>query len=124
MRITSLTILATGLISMALMPTAWCGDDEVTLTKADVPAVVLAALEKAANGNALSEFEKEKKHHKVVYTAEYTGANGTTMEVTVAEDGTVLAVEAEGGEKEEKDGKDGKEGKEGKDVKDGKDGTK
>jgi hypothetical protein len=105
MRIESMTILATGLLSMAIVSSAWCGDDEVALKKEDVPAVVLTALEKAANGNALSEFEKEQKHHKTVYTAEFKGADGKEMEITVAEDGTLIKVEAEGDEKDEKNEK-------------------
>jgi hypothetical protein len=107
----STALLATSLLGAALVSTAWCGDDEVKLKQEEVPAVVLAALEKAANGKALSEFEQEQKHRKTVYTAEFTAADGKKMEITVAQDGTVLTVEAEGDEKDEKDGKDGKDGK-------------
>lgn len=105
MRIDPMAILATGLLSMAIASSAWCGDDDVALTKEDLPPVVLAALEKAANGKALGEFEKERKHHKTVYTAEFTGADGKEMEITVAEDGTLLKIESEGDEKDEKNEK-------------------
>ncbi len=105
MRSNPIAILATSLLGLAIVSPAWCGDDEVALKKEDVPAVVLAALVKAANGSALSEFEKEHKHHKTVYTAEFKGADGKEMEVTVAEDGTVLKIEADGDEKDEKDEK-------------------
>jgi hypothetical protein len=98
------TTLTTALLSMAALSAAWCGDEE-KLTKEQVPPAVLAVLEKAANGNALNEFEKEKKHGATVYTAEFKGADGKEMEITVSADAQLIKIESEG---DEKDGKGGK----------------
>ncbi len=106
---TTLTIGA--LLALAAGPTAW-GADEEKLTKDQVPPAVLAVLEQAAKGNALSEFEKELKHGKTVFTAEFKGADGKEMEVTVSAEAQLIKVEAEGDEKDEK-GEKGEKGENG-----------
>jgi hypothetical protein len=106
MSITSRTLTATALV--ALLAQGWAAEEE-KLTVDQLPAAVKATLEASAKGPALSEFEREHKKGKVVYTAEIPGTEkGTVTEFTVAEDGTLLKTEtekADGKDAEEKGGK-------------------
>ncbi len=109
MRILSLPILsAVFAVAAGLSTCAWSEEKEVELKAADLPAAVKATLEKAANGAPLSEFEREQKKGKTVYTAEIPGTEkGTVIEFTVAEDGTLLGQEvekSEGGKEDEEKG--------------------
>ena len=110
MSMTSRIITATALV--ALLAQASWAEEEEKLTVDQLPAVVKATLDASAKGAALSEFEREHKKGKIVYTAEIPGTEkGTVIEFTVAEDGTLLKTETEktdGKEDEEKGDKDGK----------------
>ncbi|HEX3133349.1 MAG TPA: hypothetical protein VHX44_07165 [Planctomycetota bacterium] len=100
----------------------WSADDEVELKKEEVPAAVLATMEKAAAGAALDEFEKETKKGVVVFTATFDGKDKKEMEVTVDAQGKLISVEAEDADDDKKDGKDHKDEKD--DDKDEKKGDK
>ncbi len=86
-----ITMLA--ITCLAAGTNAWAADEEVAADQ--VPAPVMAALVKAANGAKLGNFERETEDGKVVYTAEFKDAQGKEQEVTVAADGTLIGVEAE-----------------------------
>ena len=96
----------------ALSGQAWAEETELAIT--DVPAAVLATMQKSAAGAKLAEFERETEKGKTVYTATFDGKDGKEMEVTVNPDGTLISVELEKDEKkgsEEKGKKDEKEEK-------------
>jgi len=96
----------------ALSGQAWAEETELAIT--DVPAAVLATMQKSAAGAKLAEFERETEKGKTVYTATFDGKDGKEMEVTVNPDGTLVSVELE---KDEKKGAEEKGKKEGKDDK-------
>lgn len=73
---------------------AWCEDD-VPLTRAQVPPAVLAVMVKAAGPAELSDFVRGLEDGATIYSAEFTPAGGALMEVTVGADATLIAVEAE-----------------------------
>ena len=95
MRIPFINRLLTLTLGVGLMASAWSAD--VSLKKEEVPPKVLATMEKAANGNALIDYEKEtnKKDGKVIYTANFKDKAGKEMEVEVNPDGTLIKVAAE-----------------------------
>jgi len=72
---------------------ALAGDDE-KVTIDQVPAAVKATILKEANGATVTEIEKETKDGKTVYEAEWT-EGGKEVEITVAEDGTLIEKEVE-----------------------------
>lgn len=96
--ITSLTILACALLCSPV----WSEDSDEKIAAADVPAVVMATMTKAANGATLEDFEKETEDGAVKFKAVFDGADGKEMEVEVSADGTLLEVEPEGDDKDEK----------------------
>jgi hypothetical protein len=107
MKYLPLSILSMSLAAAGLS-TGWSEEKETRLNAADVPAAVKATLEKAANGAQLSEFEREQKQGKTVYTAEIPGTEkGTVTEFTVAEDGTLLGQETEKSDGDKEDGEKG-----------------
>jgi hypothetical protein len=73
---------------------AW-GDDDVPITRVQVPPPVLAVMAKAAAGAELSDFVRGLEDGATVYSAEFTPTGGKLMEVTVGADATLIAVEAE-----------------------------
>ena len=94
------------LLGIALSP-AFSEEKDEKLTADQLPAAVKATMVKEAAGAALSDYEKETKKGKVVYTAEMPGAKkGEVIELTVAEDGTLVSKEAEHDDGDEKGGKD------------------
>lgn len=106
-------ILAATALATLLAQAGWAEDEE-KLTVDQLPAAVKATLQASAKGAPLSEFEREHKKGKTVYTAEIPGTEkGTVIEFTVAEDGTLLKTETEkvdGKEDEEKGSKGGNHG--------------
>ena len=102
------TLTAALLCSGILSTSVFAADKDEKLTEAQLPAAVKKTLVKEAGGATLSEFEKESKNGKTVYTAEIPGKDaGTVIELTVAEDGTFIGKETEKdegnqGEKDEK----------------------
>lgn len=69
---------------------------EVALKKEEVPPVVLVTMEKSADGNALSDYEKETdKEGRVIYTANFKDKAGKEMEIEVNPDGSLIKVAAE-----------------------------
>ena len=71
------------------------GEDDVPLTRAQVPPAVLAVMVKAAAGAELEDFVRGLEDGATVYSAEFTPAGGKLMEVTVGADATLIAVEVE-----------------------------
>ncbi len=67
----------------------------VEITQQQVPAAVLAVMAKAAGGRALSDFVRDLEQGALVYSAEFTTAAGTVMEVTVSKDAQLLDVAPE-----------------------------
>ncbi len=104
--------LATALLCGGLLASsAFAEEKDEKLTEAQLPAAVKATLVKEAKGAVLSEFEKETKKGKSVYTAEIPGTDaGTVIELTVAEDGTFIGKETEKQDADEKDEKGEKKG--------------
>jgi len=78
-------------------------EEKVTIDQ--VPPAVKATILREAGGNKIEEIEKETKDGKTVYEAEWK-ADGKEIELTVAEDGTVLKKKVEEGDKDEDDDKD------------------
>ncbi|GEM_PF-6867662 len=74
--------------------TAAAGAD-VEITARAVPAIVLAAMTKAAGGAPVSDYVRSVDDGEVVFSAEFTNAAGTVMEITVGRDGTVLDLSPE-----------------------------
>jgi|APFre7841882793_1041355.scaffolds.fasta_scaffold14571_2 uncharacterized membrane protein YkoI len=70
------------------------GENEVTVTMNEVPAVVRASLEHESVGGKITEIERETKDGKTVYSADIE-LSGVTWDITVAEDGRVLSREKE-----------------------------
>ncbi|MBA3938541.1 MAG: hypothetical protein H0X38_13865 [Planctomycetes bacterium] len=109
MSTTSRIITTTALF--ALLAQAGWAEEEEKVTVDQLPAAVKTTLEAAAKGAALSEFEREHKKGKIVYTAEIPGTEkGTVIEFTVAEDGTLLKTETEKADVKEDGEKDGEKG--------------
>ena len=71
-----------------------CEDDGVEVARADVPAAVMATIEREAMGGKIGEIERETEDGKVVYVAEVT-INGEEWEIEVAEDGKLIEKERE-----------------------------
>jgi hypothetical protein len=69
--------------------------DDVPITRDLVPPAVLAVMAKAAAGAALGDFVRGLEDGATVYSAEFTPAGGKLMEVTVAADATLIAVQAD-----------------------------
>ena len=86
--------LLIALCTAVLGSAAW-SEEDVPLTRAQVPPAVLAVMVKAAGPNELSDFVRGVEDGATVYSAEFTPAGGKLMEVTVAADATLIAVEAE-----------------------------
>jgi hypothetical protein len=74
--------------------TAAAGAD-VEITARAGPAIVLAAMTKAAGGAPVSDYVRSVDDGEVVFSAEFTNAAGTVMEITVGRDGTVLDLSPE-----------------------------
>src|SRR5687767_10891294 len=73
------------------------GDDEIKVTLDQVPAAVRQTLEAEAKGAAISEIEKETENGQTVYEAETT-IDGKPVELTIGEDGKLIAREDEDAE--------------------------
>jgi hypothetical protein len=98
-------LMTLGAASLAL------GDDDENVNLDDLPAAVKATILKEANGATIKEIEREKgKDGKIVYEAEWI-ENGKEVEITVAEDGTLL-------EREEEDADDDADDDDGDDIDD------
>ncbi len=89
---------------------AW-GEEDVPITRAQVPAAVLAVMVTAAATAELSDFVRGLEDGATVYSAEFTPAGGKLMEVTVGADATLIAVEVEA-EEAAKEAKEAKEARE------------
>ncbi len=68
---------------------------EVEITPQQVPAAVLAVMAKASAGRPLTDFVRDLEQGVLVYSAEFTTAAGTLMEVTVSKDAQLLDVAPE-----------------------------
>ena len=68
------------------------GEKEEKVTLDQCPAAVQATLKEQAKGGTIDEIEKETEDGKVIYEAEIT-KDGKTIEVEIAEDGTLLKTE-------------------------------
>jgi uncharacterized membrane protein YkoI len=75
-------------------------EEEVTLDQ--VPAAVKATILKESAGGKITEIERETKHGKVTYEAEFI-INGREVEIEIAPDGTILGRETETEEDDEDD---------------------
>jgi hypothetical protein len=94
MQFASIPRLLTLALALAVTTAAWSAD--VSLKKEDVPAAVLATMEKAGGGQKLIDFEKETgKDGKVVFTANFKDTAGKEQEIEVAPDGTLIKVAPE-----------------------------
>ena len=94
MRTSFIHRLLTLTLGIGLTVSAWSA--EVTLKKEEIPPVVLATMEKSADGHALTAYEKETdKEGKVIYTANFKDKAGKEMEIEVNPDGTLIKVAAE-----------------------------
>lgn len=99
------TVLAIALLAVALclaFTTAifageGCGhkDKDQKLTIDQLPPAVKATLEAQAQGCQIEDLEKEEEDGKVFYSADIIKADGTKVEVEIAEDGTLLPQEEE-----------------------------
>jgi len=69
-------------------------DEALEVSRAEVPAAVMATLEREAAGGTIGEIEKEMEGGRIVYTAEVI-INGEEWEIEVAEDGRLLGKELE-----------------------------
>jgi hypothetical protein len=87
-------ILLIAVYAAVLGGAAW-SEDDVPLTRAQVPPAVLAVMVKAAAGAELEDFVRGLEDGATVYSAEFTPAGGKLMEVTVGADATLIAVEVE-----------------------------
>ena len=83
-----------GLLTILGAALAW-GEEEVDITRDQVPAAALAVMVKAAGASAVSDFVRAQEDGKTVYSAEFTTADGILMEVTVSPEGALIAVEKE-----------------------------
>ena len=81
----------TRLLTVALVGTlaalAWAKEERVSLE--DCPQAVQDTILKEANGATITEIEREIENGKTVYEAEWM-EDGMEVEITVAEDGTLL----------------------------------
>ena len=94
MRLSFINRLLTLTLGIGLTASAWSA--EVALKKEEVPPVVLVTMEKSADGNALSDYEKETdKEGRVIYTANFKDKAGKEMEIEVNPDGSLIKVAAE-----------------------------
>ena len=94
MRLSFINRLLTLTLGIGLTASAWSA--EVALKKEEVPPVVLVTMEKSADGNALSDYEKETdKKGRVIYTANFKDKAGKEMEIEVNPDGSLIKVAAE-----------------------------
>ena len=108
----NITHLKTLFIALALgaatLATGFAGEDKEEIVPFDkIPAAVQKTIkaQAAAKGATLGDVEKDIEKGKVVYTGKITTADGKKFEVEVAEDGTLIKVEAD--DEGEKDGKKG-----------------
>ena|SRR5688572_2327970 len=82
------------------------GSSAVKMSINDVPAPVRATLQAHAKGATLNEVEEETENGKTVYESEVM-IDGKEVELTVAEDGTLLSREVEDDDDaEDDDGED------------------
>lgn len=77
-------------------------EDGVEVARADVPAAVMATIEREAAGGTIGEIEKEVEDGRVVYAAEAM-VNGEEWEIEVGEDGKLLSREKAEDEEEDND---------------------
>jgi uncharacterized membrane protein YkoI len=87
-------------LAMLVAPEAWAekGKKEEKVTLDQVPAAVKATLLKEAKDAKIEEIEKETKNGTTTYEAKFV-ADGKTVEVKVASDGTLLKRKVEDEEK-------------------------
>jgi uncharacterized membrane protein YkoI len=69
--------------------------NEVPVTFDQLPPAVQATLRAQVGNGTLGDISRVTKHDKVFYEADVTN-NGTTIEVKIAEDGTLIASKPEG----------------------------
>ena len=69
-------------------------DNEVAVAMNDVPAAVMATLQRESKGGKITEVEKEVKNGRTVYSADIMVDN-VPWDITVAEDGSVISKEKE-----------------------------
>jgi hypothetical protein len=68
---------------------------DISVTARDLPAPAMAAMTKAAGRFPLVDFVRAVDSGKTVFSAEFTDATGTIMEVTVTKEGELLDVSPE-----------------------------
>lgn len=78
------------------------GDDAIEVQRTELPAAVLATIEREAAGGTVGDIEKETDDGRTVYTADVM-INGEEWEIEVGEDGKFLGKELEGKDDEEDD---------------------
>lgn len=71
-----------------------CDKDGVEVARADVPAAVMATIEREAAGGKIGDIEREMEDGKVIYIADVM-INGEEWEIEVGEDGTFIEKEKE-----------------------------
>jgi hypothetical protein len=65
---------------------------------AQLPAAVQATIEKHASGGKVVAIEKRSRRGTVTYTAEVRSPDGKLVDIEVNSDGTLLGIEAGGGD--------------------------
>jgi hypothetical protein len=108
------SVLASALVSIGLL-SGCCHDcmcceheeEGIEVKRSDVPAAVMATIEREAAGGTIGDIEREIEDGATVYTAEVT-LNGEEWEIEVAEDGKLLGKELEADDDDE-DEDDGEE---------------
>ncbi len=93
-----ITTIALALVAAAAAIgfTAAAGEEEVQISIDQVPPAVRTTIEVNLAGGTITEIERSAGAERVVYEVEVTGPGGR-FELAVAEDGTLLAVEADDG---------------------------
>ncbi len=81
-------------VAALLLPVACANAKEVQVTIDQVPQAVREAILKEAGEAKIDEIEKETKGDKVTYKADWK-VDGKEVEITLAENGTILAREQE-----------------------------
>ena len=81
-------------VAALLLPVACANAKEVQVTIDQVPQAVREAILKEAGEAKIDEIEKETKGDKVTYEADWK-VDGKEVEITLAENGTILAREQE-----------------------------
>ncbi len=94
-------LFLTGVTSCSLLGGGGSHEEEA-VTLDQVPEAVKATILTEAGGATLTEIERETEDGAVVYEAEFE-KDGKKMEITVAEDGTLISTEVEEDEDDEDD---------------------